>query len=442
MPADSISRIQDQIMGYFGDVNDLGEQSDFTQRQGSALTAEKFVKCLTIGCLLDNAITLEGICQLLKQDGVTISKQGLHQRFNARTTNLMINCFNEALNRFKTQQENVLDFLKGFTEVGMLDSSGIPLPLELREQYKGCGGTHLDSSLKIQTAFNYIEGQIKDITITAGNKNDQSFQGHLDKFLEGGLYLHDLGYFKVDTFIKIQTAKAFFISRLFTKTGIYELNGKEIDLLWLLGNSPDFFSKEILLGSKQKFSVRLVATKLNKEQADRAIRKLRRDAKKGRRVVSKKSIELAKWSLSITNVPKDMIKDEHVYLAYSLRWQIELFFKLSKQEAGIDKIRGKKSDRVLCEIYAKLICIIILLYLCFPIRWQAQTEVSFPKAYKCWSKRAMDFFKALTSGYRFKKFLESLIDDFKKFALKDIKHKNPATYEKMMKVAGQTLLVA
>src|SRR5262249_32936894 len=37
------------------------------------------------------------------------------------------------------------------------------------------------------------------------------------------------------------------------------------------------------------------------------------------------------------------------------RWQIELLFKRWKSHGGLEASRGKRAERVLCEVYAKLI---------------------------------------------------------------------------------------
>jgi len=137
-----------------------------------------------------------------------------------------------------------------------------------------------------------------------------------------------------------------------------------------------------------------------------------------------------------------MLSAEQIYLVYSLRWQIELFFKLCKSEAGIAKISGKKVNRILCEIYAKLACIVMLLYLCFPLRWEKCSEISFIKAYKEFASRAIDFYRALKSLYRFTKFIEIFFSDLRDFAFKDRhRKKRRLTCQKLMDTTGQEVLI-
>jgi len=42
-----------------------------------------------------------------------------------------------------------------------------------------------------------------------------------------------------------------------------------------------------------------------------------------------------------------------------IRWQIELLFKLWKSHGRVDEWRTKKPARIVCEIYAKLIGLVV-----------------------------------------------------------------------------------
>ena len=74
-----------------------------------------------------------------------------------------------------------------------------------------------------------------------------------------------------------------------------------------------------------------------------------------------------------------MLTFRQVVLIYTLRWQIELLFRLWKSEAQLDRVAGRLRERVLCEIYAKLIGMVVFHYLTAPFRW-AERELSPVKA--------------------------------------------------------------
>ena len=438
MQGQNVSKICKSIFSFFNkSASALGKQTKFVQRE-SKITAKSFVESLVLGCLSHPCMTLEDMRHFLKKRKVRVSKQGIHARFTEESVELTKGLHKEALEKFKMRHAPVLELLKPFSSVILLDSSGVSLPPQLQSFYKGFGGAASEAGLKIQTLFDYANGQVKDITLTGARQNDQSFKKHLDNIEENALYLQDLGYFDTGSLKSLHDANAFFISRYLQQTKIFSENGESVNLLEVLRETDAFFKKEILLGQKHKVKVRLIAYPLPDIEVEKRLRKLNREAEKKGRTLTQEAREFARWSIFITNVDSSILSDYQVYLVYLLRWQVELFFKLCKSEAGIDKINGRKHNRVICEIYAKLICITILLYICFPIRWQDNQEISFHKAYQQFHQRASEFFLALTSQYRLSKFLDGFWDDLKDFALKEKpRKKRLATYQKIMIAAGQ-----
>ena len=199
---------------------------------------------------------------------------------------------------------------------------------------------------------------------------------------------------------------------------------------------------DVLLSKKHKVPVRLIVQRLSDENTAISARKIRENARKQGNTPTQETLAYAGWSICVTNIPKEMLKAEQIYLLYSVRWHIELFFKLCKQEAGVATIRSKKTDRILCEIYARLMGVMMVLYISWPVRWElgAERELSFPKAYPCLRKKITEFCKALNSLYRLKLFLDKFLSDLQDFAMKDIKRKKPATHQKLMVSTGQKAL--
>ena len=439
MQAESVSKLCGTVMTFFKKtVVQVDEVVKLVKRK-SKVDAQLFTEVLTVGSLSDTRISLERLCMLMKERGVQITKQGLDQRFNPEATLLMEKLLSEALKQFSEEKEEVLDLLKPFTGVQMIDSSGIELPANLNELFKGYGGGASEAALKLQTLLDYTRGQIEEVVITDARASDQGFKEHWNWIKEGTLHLQDLGYFDVKFFEQVQEKQAYFISRYLNPTTIMSADGKPLDLLSELRSAGSRFEKKIRLGKKGNVEVRVIAFRLADEAAGKRIRKLKEQMKKKKgKSPTQETIELNKWSIYITNTPEDWLSAEQIYLIYTVRWQIELFFKLCKSEAGIDKISSKKTDRVMCEIYAKLLCVVTIMYLCFPVRWCKNQELSLRKAYKMLRVKAADFFKALKSSYRFSLFIESFLSDLKDFSLKDkCRKKRRLTHQKIMDSAGQ-----
>lgn len=445
MQGPNLSKICNTVICFFSKVTQkLGKTVKFTKRR-SKLTAALFTESLITASLSKPNASLEDMRRLIKKRGVKITKQGLHQRFNTEATELMKSLFTESLQQFRTEKRAVIDLFKPFSTVNMIDSSGISLPANMKDLYQGYGGgSSSEAGLKIQLLLNYMDGQIEKVTLTNARDPDQKFKDYVNDIKKDGLYLQDLGYFDINTFSCIQAKGAYFISRYLPQTKLYHENGQVIDLLTTLRKSEGIFSQTVWLYKKKdgnKIQVRLVASRLQDKEYEKRLRKINQAARKKGRTPMQETLELARWSIFITNVHKSILNDEEIYIVYSLRWQIELFFKVCKGQAGLDKINGKTPDRVQCEIYAKLICIIMLMYFCFPERWQANQEISFFKAYSQLRQYFSEFFRALKSVYLLKKFLKEFLSDLKDFSLKEKpRKKRQATYQKLMKSANQEVL--
>jgi IS4 transposase len=77
------------------------------------------------------------------------------------------------------------------------------------------------------------------------------------------------------------------------------------------------------------------------------------------------------------------------------RWQIELVFKLWKSEGRIDEWRSEKPFRILCELYAKLVVMIIQHWILLT-SWQYPDRSLF-KSVKTIRKHAMNLAMAFAS---------------------------------------------
>jgi IS4 transposase len=90
-------------------------------------------------------------------------------------------------------------------------------------------------------------------------------------------------------------------------------------------------------------------------------------------------LALAAWSIFLTNVPQSLLSVQDVLILARARWQIELLFKLWKSVGGIDHSRSSRPWRVLCELFAKMIAVLLQHWLMLYTLWSFPDR-SFTKA--------------------------------------------------------------
>jgi hypothetical protein len=422
MHANSLSNIPKKILYFFNqEAERIGLATQCKQRE-SKLTPSAFVMSLIATCL-SQSFGLDTFLGFLYDYGITITKQSLSERFNVRTEAFLKELSSSFLNHFQHEKLPELNGLEAFTALNLIDSSSVSLHSSLSQLFKGSGGVASDAALKIQLMFDYLSGQIKELTLTSGCDNDQGFDYYFNSIQKGALYLMDLGYFKLQSFKKIIDGEAYFVSRLLTGTKLFTLDGDALDLHATLLTAPNLFSKQLLMGAKAKISVRLVTQRLPKEIADKRRQALRKGHKRRGITPSKELLALQSWSIYITNTNETQISNENIHKTYALRWQIELFFKLSKSLMHINYINTTKSSRVVVETYGKFISMMLFLLLCAPVRYLKGREVSFYKACKLLIVKVAVLISALSSIYRLQKFIDSFHQKISLLALKDIKKK-------------------
>jgi hypothetical protein len=103
---------------------------------------------------------------------------------------------------------------------------------------------------------------------------------------------------------------------------------------------------------------RLIATRLSKEAAENARKRLRRE--QGTSHVTKESLEAAEYIVLFTTVSGTRMNATHCLAAYRLRWQIELQFKRWKSLCGFDRLPNYRDDTIVAWLYAKVLLGILL----------------------------------------------------------------------------------
>lgn len=349
-------------------AEELGGESGFVQRR-SKMGASAFVQAVVFGVMGNPCTSYTHLCQSANLAGVKISSQGLEQRFTPAAARLLLGVLEALVSRRVAGSPSQIALLQRFNGVYVRDSSCVSLPKALCGQWPGVGSQQGPTAgIKLHVRLNLNTGELAGPVLTSARRHDNRSPFHEEEVPAGGLRIADLGFFDLEQFTHDDAEGVYWLSRYKHDTVVQGLDGQRLDLLVLL-KGRDQLDLPILLGGKQLIPCRLLAQRVPPEVAAQRRRKLRQYGVRKQVSPSKELLALAEWTLLITNVPTDLLTCDEAFILYSVRWQIELLFKLWKHYIKIDEWRTQKPNRILCELYGKLITAVLFHWQCCTAFW-------------------------------------------------------------------------
>ena len=251
------------------------------------------------------------------------------------------------------------------------------------------------AALKLQVRLELRTGQLEGPQLQAGRASDRA--ALLPTTLPAGaLWLADLGYWSLNMLQTLDQHGVSWLSRLQVQTALYDAAGHPHDLLALLDiQSAETVDLAVRVGEAHRLPARLLAVRVPQAVADERRRRLRATARKKGRMVSARRLALAAWTMLVTNVPSDRLTVGEALVLGRARWQIELLFKLWKSHGRVDESRSLKPWRILCEVYAKLLAMVVQHWLLLAGCWGSPHR-SLTKAAQTVQKHALH----LASAFR------------------------------------------
>jgi len=323
----------------------------------------------------------------------TISKQALHERFNEKAVLFVTSALEKLLNK-QLRDKSTFRICGEFKRFLIKDSVCFQIDESLADTYPGSGGGGSKANVRIQFEYDLLNGQIVDLSLNAFNEQDaKDSTATLHLVEKGDLIVRDLAYMHLSALQGIVKEIAHFLCRLNTQRKVYqEQDGHMVELdftaivKFMRENNIKQYEEQVWLGKKKDLQVRLFLFLMPQSVYNERIRKANINAKKKGHQVSQEYKARAALNLFITSAPEEFIDIDTAWKIYTLRWQIELTFKIWKSICKIDKVKKVKKDRLECYIWAKLLMIV----LCWRIVWFTaklldefyQKNLSFFKAFK------------------------------------------------------------
>jgi hypothetical protein len=206
----------------------VARQTGFVQRR-SKLGGSEMARTLVFGWLHNPQATLEELAQMATDLGVTISPQGLEQRFGPRTAEFFQRLLHEAVLRVVSTDPVAIPVLQRFAGgVCLLDSTALPLPPAFAGIWRGCGvAVEQDGAgLKAQVQVNLLDGTLTGPFLHPGCVHDQQAVRRMPPLPAGGLRLADLGFFSIDSLQELHTQQIFWLSRVNVNTRFRDAGGR------------------------------------------------------------------------------------------------------------------------------------------------------------------------------------------------------------------------
>jgi hypothetical protein len=246
------------------------------------------------------------------------------------------------------------------------DSSRIHLPDALAVVWLGCGGSSGSSraTLKLFVRWNVLSGELHGPLLTDGKQADAKSPFKEEEVPAGRLYLGDQGFFEQGRLRAWHQRTAgqrhYYLMRLPVGTGLYTRRGHRLVLAGIVPQEQGAtLELGVLVGKQARVPARLIMQRVPEEVAAQRRERLREEARYRGREPSAEALYLAGWIIVVTNVPRRLLSLEATLVVLTVRWQIELLFRLWKEGGQIDEWRSKKRWRILCEVFAKLAAMLI-----------------------------------------------------------------------------------
>lgn len=349
----------------------IERQTGFVKRR-SKLNGALYAKTMVLGRLENPSGSLSQLAQVAAGLGLEITGQGLGDRCNMEAAEFLRQLLEVGVSELLRAEPVAIALLRRFAGVYVDDSTVVALPDTLAQVWKGTGERtgHNQAAVKLAVRLDLLSGSLTGPLLSDGRAQDRSSPLQTLALPEGGLRMADLGYFSLSVMAEIGAAGSYWLSRLQVQTTVFDTQGRRLQVNKLLAAQTDsYVDIPVSLGVEQRLGARLLAVRVPAAVAQERRRKLRAEANHKGQTVSQARLALADWTILVTNVPVELLSVREALTLARARWQIELLFKLWKQHGGIARSRSNKPWRILCELYAKLLGMLIQHWLLLLSAW-------------------------------------------------------------------------
>jgi hypothetical protein len=327
-----------------------------------------------------------------------VARQAVDQRYNPAAAAYFQSAFTHTLNR-TLQDPSTTPLAQGlqphFAAVRLFDSTLLECDPSLAQLFPACGGRASPAGLKVLLSFEYTQSLFAPLSLLPSKRSDQGLAQLVTQAVgPNELGIYDKGFYKGPALQDLAQRGGYFLIPYPHSVSVWQTDpqgqSQLLDLSAELqtAEGPWVQWSNLCLGqaASQLGPIRLVAFRLAEENANRRRDALRKKCRAYGRTPTAQALSLAGWLILVTNAPPEKLPTQAVGYLYRVRWQIELVFKQLKSVLPLDVLPSANAARVQCEIWARLLCALLLFVLhrhANTLCWaQHQREISFAKLAK------------------------------------------------------------
>ena len=418
-------------------AQDADAKLHYTKRPDRAkFTASTLTQTLVLGFLAHPDARIEQLTHTAARLGVDLSPQAIDQRFTFATAALLQEIVTSSMQHLIAADPVAIPILQRFNGVRVHDSTTIVLPDDLADHWRGCGGTsaeHTSAALKCGVQLDLLTGALCGLDLAAGRASDQRLPLQHASLPAGCLRLADLGFYDLGVLKQLSAAGVYWLSKLESSACIAEAGHPACPLLTFVKRLDEIAQWEgwVWVGKGQRLHARLLIQRVPQEVAEQRRRRLRKAARDKGSTPSAAAPALAEWTIVLTNIPAEMLTLSEALVVMKVRWQIELLFKLWKSHGQVDCWRTAKPARILCEVYAKLLSMVVQQWALVLGCWQFPDR-SLVKAAQVVRDHAVELASARARTDRLSEVLLTIQQVLMRTARMNRRKKHPNTYQLLL----------
>jgi hypothetical protein len=401
----SVAELHTTLHDLFLDTADrLATDTGFCQRRRK-LSGPVFAQAVVFSLLEKPDSSLQDFADFAAEhQDVHASPNAFDQRFTPAAIDFFASLFAAALDRCLTARPTLLPLLRRFPGVFLRDGTVISLPDHLADLFPGRQGQTgaAKAALKLVLEMEVRTGLFTAAEVLSGLANEKTADLAAQPLPKGALLLEDMGFLNAERLQDYMEQGVYFLTRVPSWTAFFEKKkGRKgyvrLDVVkWLRQAKGCHLERAVHVFHEGKLALRLLAVRVPEEVAAQRRQRVRQEAQQRGRAVSQQKLDLCEWNVLVTNAPRSKISVSEGWELRRVRWQIELVFKVFKSEGGLERTQARSRERVLSELYAKLLAMVVVRWVLLAAGFQPLRHSGQPAARRV-QKRAGALVRALGS---------------------------------------------